>query len=128
MIFLQTQNKLVSDSESHIFKFVYRGSVHDVEIVFSGRKIFRDFYPGNPIVDDIEFRIFEDEIVAELNRHDLIESVSLDDDESIFIIPDRTRSDIGDIDGGGGMLERESDFRGQNPPVFQSEKYEVLSS
>lgn len=48
----------------------------------------------------MEFRIFQDQIIAELNGYNLVESVSLDHDETILIVFYDIRSDVGDIDAG----------------------------
>ena len=86
--------------EFHIFEFVYRAGIHDVEIILSGRKSLRDLHSSDLRIQDREFGILEDEIIIKLNGDDFIESISLDDDEALLIVPDDTRGDIRDIDTG----------------------------
>lgn len=118
----------MSDSESHIFELIDGIGVHDVEIILSGGQFLRDFDSGDLIVYDLKLRIFEDEIIAELDRDNLIEAISLDHHEPIFVVLQGFRGDIRNIYEGVGVLESEADFRSENLSVFESEKYKVLSS
>jgi len=119
---------LVSDSESHVFELIDGSGIHDIEIVFPWREILRDFHPGNLLVYDLEFRVFEDQIIAELDGDDLVETIPLDDYEPVFVVSHQTGSDIGDIDGGIRVFEREPVFGSQDLPVFKGKEYEVFAA
>lgn len=126
--FLCVHSFLISDSKFHIFELVNSDGIHDIEVVFSGGKSFWDFYSGNLIVYDIEFRIFENEVITELNGYNLIETISLNDDEPILVILYGFRRDIRDIDNGTGVFKGEAMFRGQDFAVFEGKEYEVFTA
>lgn len=126
--FLCVHSFLISDSKFHIFELINSDSIHDVEIVFSRGKSFWDFYSGNLIVYDIEFRIFENEVIAELNGNNLVETISLNDDEPILVILYGFRSDIRDIDSGTGIFKGETVFRGEDFAIFKGKEYEVFTA
>lgn len=98
----------MSDSESHVTEFVNRTRIHDIEIIFSYWQLFWNLHFSNLFVYDMEFRIFEDEVIAELDGYDLIESVSLDNQIAVHVILDGIRSNIGYVDLGTRVLK--SDF------------------
>lgn len=74
-----------------------------------------------------EFGIFEDQIIAELDRDDLVESVSLEYDESILVVGEDLGCDIGDIDLRRGIFKENLDVWCNDLSVCELEKYKMLS-
>lgn len=118
----------MSDSESEILELVDGARVHDIEIVLSGWEVFRDLDSCDLIIYDLKLRVLEDQVIAELDRYDLVETVTLDDDEPILVVRDGFRSDVRDIDKGIRVFECQMDIRGQYLAVLEREEYEIFSA
>lgn len=79
-------------------------------------------------IDGVEFGVFEDEIIIELDGDDFIESVALEDDIASFAVVEDVRSDIGDVDLRCGVFECDLGIDRDNLPIFEYEEYEVFTT